>query len=155
MNIFSYHGTLPPRSPLFVGRERELAKLRDLSKPSFKSYVIVFGARQMGKTSLLSQLSASVPPHIDFIRIDLSPLKGHSLDRVYRYIAEELVNRLGVRYAPDSQDVSDGPSFRAFLRRLNPSRFAIIALDEPARSAQFTRTVSNQVTRLFVHSCSY
>lgn len=97
MSIFHYRGALPPDSSMFVGREYELATLLSLSKPPLESYAIIFGSRQLGKTSLIYRLRSHLPKYVNLALINLNPLGNCDISRVYGYLAEELQVSLVVR----------------------------------------------------------
>ncbi len=51
----------PPAAPAFVGRERELAVLRELRASGRAELFVLYGRRRVGKTELLQQLCADRP----------------------------------------------------------------------------------------------
>lgn len=90
MTNFWYHGPLPPDSHLFRGRERELQKVKDLCQGELRSYLLIFGGRQIGKTSLLYRAYHFLGEQYLVCRIDLQKLTGAKPEQVYGYIANQL-----------------------------------------------------------------
>ncbi len=72
---FIYRGPLPPNSPLFRGRRAEMKQLLDLCRVPVRAYAIVYGGRQMGKTSLLLRLAEQLPPSIHTCRVDFQSIQ--------------------------------------------------------------------------------
>jgi hypothetical protein len=70
LSPFKTSGALPPRSPLFVGRERELAFIKNRVRDAS---ILVIGSRRVGKTSLLNQIDgwAQEEPDLSPIFVDL------------------------------------------------------------------------------------
>ncbi len=133
MNRFYFRGHLSPKSRFFVGRKRELSKLRSLLKSPLESYAIIFGAPRIGKTSLLNQLSINLLPEVQFVKISLRNLNKSNADRIYSCIAQELTAKLKIISSIDVQTIDDGFRFCTFLRKLNLPSFVVIALDELLR----------------------
>ena len=86
MSGFIYRGPLAPDSSLFKGREVELRKLIQLCTGEVKSYGILYGGRQTGKTSLLNQLEKRLK--IPSVRVDFQLLPGSDSAQAYAYIAQ-------------------------------------------------------------------
>lgn len=91
-------GALSPTSPIYVEREADLVVRNRIS--GHGSTVIVEGARQMGKTSLLARALALARRRrlrvidFDFQQLDESALAD--LDRLLRHLAHAVGRRLGV-----------------------------------------------------------
>jgi len=57
-NPFTYTGALRLDHPLFRGRDRELARLEQAALGNLDSFLLIYGGRQNGKTTLLLRLEA-------------------------------------------------------------------------------------------------
>ncbi|MGB0385279.1 MAG: caspase family protein [Ardenticatenaceae bacterium] len=90
MSDFIYRGPLAANSPLFRGRQAELAQLSKLCRGEVRAYAIVYGGRQMGKTSLLLRLPTILPEWVHFCRIDFQAIPSATTAETYAYIAERI-----------------------------------------------------------------
>ncbi|MEM7345904.1 MAG: AAA-like domain-containing protein, partial [Chloroflexota bacterium] len=91
MRNFWYPGPIDPDSPLFFGRQQELGTLQELCQGELQSYLIIFGGRQTGKTSLLYQVPALLDQSSHLVcHIDFQGLPNANPSQVYQHIASEL-----------------------------------------------------------------
>lgn len=106
---FWYHGPVP--SHLFRGRQAELDQIQALCRGALRHYLIIYGGRQTGKTSLYYRLPDFLGRQYLICRLDLQKLTGCSPERTYGYIARILARRLGLSPKPprtlDAVDMTD------------------------------------------------
>jgi formylglycine-generating enzyme required for sulfatase activity len=110
---FHSRGALSPTSPLFRGRTEELARLVQLCQGDVTAYVIVYGGRQTGKTSLLLQLERQLHGTVRVCRVDFQSMPGATAPQMYRFLAQQIAAVLPLTPTPDA--VSDPPSLVQFL----------------------------------------
>lgn len=134
MGVFRYHGALPPDSPMFVGREAELVRIARLCRGDVESYVIVLGARQSGRTSLLYRLRAYVGNRAQVVPVNLQGSPDASPADVFYCIAQELTAELH-REDHSTDHVRSAPTLKQLLCDLSPRRTIIVTIDE-IRTAQ-------------------
>ncbi|MFM6511540.1 MAG: AAA family ATPase [Microcystis panniformis] len=123
----------------FVGREDILRELQSMWSGDNLSSVVLYGHRRMGKTSILRNLEAYLPPNVSVIYINLQRVATvTSLAEVLLNMAEEIAQTLAID-APEEEKISQHPEmyFNRYLDRLMrqilPERAKtglIIALDE-------------------------
>ncbi|MFM7712663.1 MAG: AAA family ATPase, partial [Microcystis sp.] len=123
----------------FVGREDILRELQSMWSGDNLSYVVLYGHRRMGKTSILRNLEAYLPPDVSVIYINLQRLATvTSLAEVLLTMAEEIAQTLAID-APEEEKISQHPEmyFNRYLDRLmrqilpeKAKTGLIIALDE-------------------------
>ena len=131
--MFVTHGPLEPDSPLFVGRQAELAQMDQWLQQA--RYVgALLGGRQTGKTSLLLKLRHHFQAKYRLVYVDLEAIHGGSETDCFEFIAEEMIDQLG---DADDDAAADLPGnsrhFLRFLRRLSRQSQAIriaVLLDE-------------------------
>jgi hypothetical protein len=110
---FHSRGALSPTSPLFRGRQAELTRLLQLCQGDVTAYVIVYGGRQTGKTSLLLQLERQLHGTVRVCRVDFQSVPGATAPRMYGFLAQQIAAVLPLNPTPDA--VSDPPSLVQFL----------------------------------------
>lgn len=140
MSVFHYRGALAPNDPLFVGPRMywemkepyaDLSDIVSLCHPPFDSYIILFGARQAGKTSLMYRLGAELEKRTHTVLIELQFLaKGADLTHVLQFIGRELVTQLSLGDEETAQSIRDSADFREFLCHLKPNLPIVVTLDE-------------------------
>jgi hypothetical protein len=123
----------------FVGREDILRELQSMWSGDNLSSVVLYGHRRMGKTSILRNLEAYLPPNVSVIYINLQRLATvTSLAEVLLTMAEEIAQTLAID-APEEEKISQHPEmyFNRYLDRLmrqilpeKAKTGLIIALDE-------------------------
>lgn len=123
----------------FVGRGDILRELQSMWSGDNLSSVILYGHRRMGKTSILRNLEAYLPPNVSVIYINLQRLATvTSLAEVLLTMAEEIAQSLAID-APEEEKISQHPEmyFNRYLDRLmrqilpeKAKTGLIIALDE-------------------------
>jgi hypothetical protein len=119
MAHFYFRGPLPADSKLFVGRQEELEQARELCRGPLRSYVILVGATQTGKTSFLHRLHGDFAGHNACVLINLQVIPGATPAGLFRFMATELVKQLEL---PEMLTVADntisGPKFEQLLAQL-------------------------------------
>ncbi|WP_419547857.1 AAA family ATPase [Microcystis sp.] len=123
----------------FVGRGDILRELQSMWSGDNLSSVVLYGHRRMGKTSILRNLEAYLPPNVSVIYINLQRLATvTSLAEVLLTMAEEIAQTLAID-APEEEKISQHPEmyFNRYLDRLmrqilpeKAKTGLIIALDE-------------------------
>jgi hypothetical protein len=131
--------THPVIGKRFVGREDILRELQSMWSGDNLSSVVLYGHRRMGKTSILRNLEAYLPPNVSVIYINLQRLATvTSLAEVLLTMAEEIAQTLAID-APEEEKISQHPEmyFNRYLDRLisqilpeKAKTGLIIALDE-------------------------
>ena len=129
MGVFWYHGALPSDSPMFAGREKELSRIARLCRGEVESYIIVLGARQSGKTSLLYRLGAHLGDRARVVPVNLQGLPGADPAEVFHYIAQELVAELRAEDCP-TDSIRSAPGLKQLLCDLSPRRTTVVTIDE-------------------------
>ncbi len=123
----------------FVGRGDILRELQSMWSGDNLSSVVLYGHRRMGKTSILRNLEAYLPPNVSVIYINLQRVATvTSLAEVLLTMAEEIAQTLAID-APEEEKISQHPEmyFNRYLDRLmrqilpeKAKTGLIIALDE-------------------------
>ncbi len=129
MRAFWYRGALASDETMFVGRERELGRIARLCRGEVESYVIVLGARQSGKTSLLYRLGAHLDQRGQVAPVNLQGLPNAEPEEVFRHIARELVLELGGE-GRSADSVGSAPALKQLLCDLAPRRTTVVTIDE-------------------------
>jgi hypothetical protein len=106
MANFWCHGPLPPGNPLFRGRQAELSRVWERCHGELRSYLIVFGGRQVGKTSLFNQLPGFLGKEYLVCRLDLQSLTGATPEQVYSHIAKKLGTLVALKQSASSASSS-------------------------------------------------
>jgi hypothetical protein len=118
---------------MFAGRERELSRIARLCRGEVESYIIVLGARQSGKTSLLYRLEARLGDRAQVVPVNLQGLPGAGPAEVFHYIAQELVAELRCEDRPTdylTENVRSAPALKQLLCDLSPRRTTVVTIDE-------------------------
>ncbi|NCC36361.1 MAG: hypothetical protein EOM24_30765, partial [Chloroflexia bacterium] len=141
---------LRPTDPLFRGREAELVRLRHLCLDEVASYVVLYGGRQNGKTSLLLRLEAALRSEARVCRVDFQLIKGASADRAFAHLAAKIAISVGIA-APAG--VQDGPAFQQFLTdalaRAEIRRFVLMLDEWGALPAPTREALANALRSIF------
>ena len=144
---------LGPESPLFRSRQAELARLVRLCLGEVTAYVVLYGGRQNGKTSLLIRLEAALRPGVTVCRLDFQLIKDASAAYAFAFLAEQIT--LVVPLAPEWRGVRDGPTLQAFLSqalaRSEPARLVLL-LDELGALPAATREALAHALRSLFHT---
>jgi hypothetical protein len=143
MGVFWYRGAVPPDSSMFFGREAELARIARLCRGDVESYVIVLGARQSGKTSLLYRLGAKLGGRAQVVPVNLQGLPGADSAEVFHFIARELAAELRGEDCP-TDSIRSAPALKQLLCDLSPARTTVVTIDEiGAVQPQAARDLAN------------
>ena len=154
MPHFHLRGPLPADSRLFVGRKQELNRARKLCLGPLRSYVIVAGARQTGKTSFLYRLRKELGPDSATVLINLQVIPGATPPGLFRFMATEIVKQLRSTDLQSSADAtSSGPGLQRLLCQLPEQMGKVtILVDEIAALPPNTAThMANVLRALFSH----
>jgi len=149
MGHFYYRGPLPIDSRLFVGRQEELRQVREICHGPLRSYVILVGASQTGKTSLLHRLRVGRESQCFCVLINLQMIPGATPSGLFRFMATEIVKQLGLpELLPVADDTGSGPKFERLLCDL-PERIGkvTILVDEMAALPEKTAIYMANVLR--------
>ncbi len=126
---FHYRGPLPADSKLFVGRQAELQKVRELCLGPLQSYITLIGASQTGKTSFLYRLQKELPPHCPSVLVNLRILPEATPAGLLGFIAVEMAKQLRSPAALDTAGrVSSGPEFEEWLSALSANAGKVAVL---------------------------
>jgi len=149
---FFFRGPLPPDSLLFVGRQQELSQVHELCRGALRSYVILLGAAQTGKTSLLYRLRKHSNPPLPSVMLNLQMIPAATPPALFRYMATEIVKQLGcVERLPAAEETVSGPEFERLLNDLPETvGKATILIDEVGALPQRTAvTMANVLRAIF------
>ncbi|MBP1468316.1 SUMF1/EgtB/PvdO family nonheme iron enzyme [Candidatus Chloroploca sp. M-50] len=119
--------------PPLYGRETELALLQQFCLEPVNHYVVLYGAPQSGKTSLLRHLEAALQQfaQVDVCRIDIQAIQGATTERAFAYLATQISQSLPA--GVEATGVEEGTTFQSFLiealDRDDINRF-VLMLDE-------------------------
>lgn len=140
MSTFRPFGPLAPGDPLFRGRTNELVALKRLCQGEVEAYAIVYGGRQLGKTSLLLHLPNDLPPTVITCKIDFQSCPGADTPTVCQYLAEQIAAALPgppavptVHKAPELIRFVTGAASQSDVHRL------VLMLEELGTLPQVTR----------------
>ncbi len=126
MSLFHYHGPLAPSDPLFAGRQDELRRLNRWYQGEVQNYVLLYGGRQTGKTSLLYRFEAQPPPGVRACRVDFQSLSNGDSRQAFGYLARQAGQALG---GAPAAPPSDAPALIDFLcQALAQSNCRLLAL---------------------------
>jgi formylglycine-generating enzyme required for sulfatase activity len=149
---FHSRGALSPTSPLFRGRQAELTRLLQLCHGDVTAYVIVYGGRQTGKTSLLLRLERRLQDTVRVCRVNFQSVPGATAAQVYTFLARRVAQT--VPLSPDPTPVSDPQTLTQFLTqaldRPEISRLVVL-LDELGTLPDRTRDDLANVLRALFH----
>ncbi|MCG8350186.1 MAG: formylglycine-generating enzyme family protein [Chloroflexales bacterium] len=142
---------LGPNDPRFRGRQAALDRLLRHCQDEVTSYVVLYGGRQNGKTSLLLRLAAALRPAARVCWIDFQLIKGASTEDAFTYLADQITCSLPSGAAPAS--ASDGPALQQVLaERLahnDIGRFVLILDEWGALPAATRETLANALRSIF------
>jgi len=132
MGHFHFQGPLPVDSKLFVGRQEELRRVRELCVGPLRSYVTLVGARQVGKTSFLYRLQEELTRHCPAVLINLQRVSDATPSTLFAFMAAEIATQLELpALANSAASISSGPEFERWLCELpGHIRRAAILIDE-------------------------
>ena len=152
MSYFIAHGPLPPASPLFRGRQHELHQLARLCRGEKEAYAILYGSRQVGKTSLLLRLQSTLPEAIKACRVDFQSIPDVKKPaQAFTYLARRLWEDLCPGERPPS--ILDAAALTDALCRLlegAPFQRLVLMLEELYTLPHATRlALANLLRALF------
>ena len=149
MAHFFFRGPLPPDSRLFVGRQQELSQVHELCRGPLRSYVILVGAAQTGKTSLLYRLRRHSEAWLPSVLINLQMIPGAAPSALFSYMATEIVKQLGcTERLPAAEETVSGPEFERLLNELPETVGKVtILIDEVGALPQRTAVTMANVLR--------
>ena len=164
MTSFIYRGPLPPDSPLFFGRERALKRLLRLCRGEVQAYAIIYGGRQMGKTSLALRLVDRLPQDTLACRVDFQEMPGSGAAQVYGHLARRVGEAVALNTAHVNEAdraallgvadmVTDAPALNSFLcqalRRGWIRRFVLLLEELGALPPATRHNLANVLRALF------
>ena len=143
-NPFTRSGALRLNHPLFRGRAAELDRLEQACLADFDFFLLVYGGRQNGKTSLLLRLEARLRERlaagVRVCRVDFQSLPRAASHDAYRYLARSVARVLP--HAPQSPEMPDAPALGDFLEAAltgNETQRLVLLLDELGTLPDATR----------------
>jgi hypothetical protein len=143
-NPFTRSGALRLNHPLFRGRARELARLEQACLSDLDFFLLVYGGRQNGKTTVLLRLEASLRTRLGdgvrVCRVDSQGLPRATSPAAYRHLAYSVARVLP--QAPQPPDTPDAPALGDFLEQALSSEGVtrlVLLLDELGTLPDTTR----------------
>ena len=143
-NPFTQTGALAQHDPLFRGRAAELSQLERACLTDHKSFLLVYGGRQNGKTSLLlrleSRLRERLPERVRVCRVDFQDIPRVTTDAAFQHLIAEL--RRTLPHLPPAPPSVGIPELRGFLEQAlagDEVQRLVLLLDELARLPETTR----------------
>jgi len=116
-NPFTRSGALRLNHPLFRGRAAELDRLEQACLADFDFFLLVYGGRQNGKTTVLLRLEERLrlrfAEGVRVCRVDFQSLPRAASHDAYRYLARSVARVLP--HAPQSPEMPDAPALGDFL----------------------------------------
>jgi len=116
-NPFTRSGALRLNHPLFRGRASELARLEQACLSDLDFFLLVYGGRQNGKTTVLLRLEDMLKARRDdgvrVCRVDFQGLPRASSPEAYRHLARAVARVLP--QAPQPPEAPDAPALGDFL----------------------------------------
>lgn len=143
---------LPPASPLFRGRQVELARLKQICQEDVTTYTVIYGGHQNGKTSLLLQLEAALRPSAHVCTINFQRIPGATPPQAYAHIGQQITNALPMASA--SGAISDAPGLTTLLIQIlqrSEVRRLVLLLDELGALPTATRIAIAYMLRAWFH----
>ncbi|WP_437295256.1 SIR2 family protein [Sorangium sp. So ce426] len=113
--IFHLHGPLDPGSPLFVGREQDLARIEGWLRHG-DAVGAVLGGRQLGKTSVLLRARERARPWQPIAFVDFQAVAGADPAACARHLADQIADQLGGTLATAPPLPGGAGGLQAFLR---------------------------------------
>ena len=148
MRHFHFRGPLPADSQLFVGRQEVLKRVRELCLGPLRSYVVLVGARQTGKTSFLYRLRKELAPYCSTVLINLQVIPGTTPPGLFRFMASEIVKQLELpSLLPVADTISSGPGLQRLLCGL-PEQIGKVSILVDEIAALPTRTAAHMASVL-------
>jgi len=147
MSAFS-STALPPASPLFRGRQAELAHLTQICLGEVTAYRVIYGGHQNGKTSLLLQLEADLRLSVHVCAINFQRIPGATPSQVYAHIGQGIANALPMGVS--AAQIADAPDLTVFLIQVlqrREIRRLVLLLDELGALPTATRTALGSALR--------
>ena len=139
---------LPSASPLFRGRQAELARLKQICQDDVTAYRVIYGGHQNGKTSLLLQLEADLRVSVHVCTINFQRIPGATPSQVYAHIGQGIANVLPMGVS--AAQIVDAPDLTAFLTQVlqrREIRRLVLLLDELGALPTATRAALGSALR--------
>jgi uncharacterized protein len=129
---------------VFIGRKRELEKLNRLYESAGFQFLVMYGRRRVGKTTLLSEFSKD-KPHIFFVA------EEYSRERALASFSKQIYEYLGLEGLPSFRDWSE--AFDFLLKKISSKR-VILIMDEYPYLASADKSISSFLQNLIDHKLS-
>lgn len=147
--MFITKGPVDPED--FIGRQ-ELVEAEEYLKKG--DYIVLLGARQTGKTSLLNKLQDSLKKDYHFIYLDCQRLYNQDPTESYEYICSHVEETLGIVVSNGQmRPVKSGVGFFEFLKSVleqKGDRPIVIMLDEMgALTQESINSLANSIRSIF------
>ena len=143
-NPFTRSGALRLNHPLFRGRAAELDRLEQACLADFDFFLLVYGGRQNGKTTVLLRLEERLLSRfaagVRVCRVDFQSLPRAASHDAYRYLARSVARVLP--HAPQSPEMPDAPALGDFLEAAlagHETQRLVLLLDELGTLPDATR----------------
>lgn len=129
---------------VFVGRKRELEKLNALYNSEGFQFIVMYGRRRVGKTTLLSKFSED-KPHLFFVA------EEYSRERALADFSKQIFKFLRLQGLPPFEGWE--PAFDFLLREVSQKRVVLI-IDEYPYLVGADRSISSFLQKLIDHKLS-
>jgi AAA+ ATPase superfamily predicted ATPase len=117
--------SIQPLNPKpFIGRQAELARLREQSQKGTASFVVIKGRRRIGKSRLVDEFGKQFDAYYKFE--GLAPLEGVGLDEQLNEFSNQITR---VFQAPRAKYLDFSDAFLAIAERVSTGR-VLVFLDE-------------------------
>jgi len=149
MAHFHFRGPVPPQSSVFVGRQAEFRRTRQLCLGPVRSYLALVGGPETGKTSFLYRLQDYLAPQVASVLVNLRMVPGAGPPELFNFLATEIVRQLrSAALTAEANRTSSGSGLERLLNDLpEPGRNVAILVDELAALSQNTLLFLGNVLR--------
>lgn len=131
---------------MFVGREKELEKLNKLYQEKGFQFVVMYGRRRVGKTTLLKEFIKD-KEHIFYVA------EEYSKDRALEDLSNKIYLNLGMKGLPTFGDFK--AAFEFLITRINNKRLVIVIDEYPylvGSDKSFSSMLQNLIDHLLLNT---